>query len=134
MDYLSNINYSHLYWIFLLPFIFCVADILTGLIQAHINNCYDSTKMRKGLFRKAGELMVVFLAYITGVAIPLEFNVAVFFSLYIVIMEIISVMENLDLAGVPMPTWITKKLKKVADGLDDGEEIHANEDKITKDF
>ena len=32
-------------------------------------------------------------------------------------MEIVSVIENLDLCGVPMPTWITHRLKKIADGL-----------------
>ena len=32
--------------------------------------------------------------------------------------------ENLDLAGVPMPTWITHRLKKIADGLIKEEDKH----------
>lgn len=51
---LSNITYSHIYWIFLMPLIGAGADILTGWIQATINGVWDSTKMRKGLYRKSG--------------------------------------------------------------------------------
>ena len=48
-------------------------------------------------------------------AIPVEIVKGV--VIYIVIMVLVSVIENLDLAGVPMPTWITHRLKKIADGL-----------------
>lgn len=51
---LSNFSYSHIYWIFLLPLIGAGADIVTGWIQATINGTWDSTKMRKGLYRKGG--------------------------------------------------------------------------------
>lgn len=35
---LSTFSYSHIYWIFLLPLIGAGADIVTGWIQASINN------------------------------------------------------------------------------------------------
>ena len=65
---LSDIQFSHLYWLFLLPAIFAAADIITGWLQATINSCWDSTKMRKGLYRKGGEMLVVFRAYIIYIA------------------------------------------------------------------
>jgi len=116
----SNFSYSHIYWIFLLPLIGAGADIVTGWIQATINGTWDSTKMRKGLYRKGGELLVVIIAFVAEAAIPViaEYKVATWISLYIVIMEAVSVLENLDQAGVAFPKGILKKLGKVKDELD----------------
>lgn len=117
----QDIQFTHRYWILLLPLVLMSADITTGWIQATINNTWDSTKMRTGLFRKSGELLVIVIAYVIYVAIELPVDVPAFIAGYIIIMEIISVCENLDQAGIPMPTWITKKLKKVAEELNEGD-------------
>lgn len=119
---IQELHYSHAYWIFLLPLILIAADVISGWIQATINGTWDSTKMRKGLFRKAGEMLVVILAWIIGIAIPLDINIAMFASIYIGVMELLSVLENLDLAGIPMPTWLIKRLKKTAQTMTEGEE------------
>lgn len=121
MESLQNITFTHRYWILLLPLALMTADIITGWIQASINNTWDSTKMRVGLFRKSGELLVVIVAYVIYAAISLPVDVPAFVASYIVIMEVISVFENLDLAGIPVPHWITRKLKKVADDLSEDE-------------
>lgn len=117
----EEIHYSHDYWIFLLPLVLIAADVVSGWIQATINSTWDSTKMRKGLFRKGGEMMVVVVAWIVGLALPMDINIALFASVYIVIMEALSVLENLDLAGIPMPTWLIKRLKKTAQSMTEGE-------------
>ena len=117
----EEIHYSHDYWIFLLPLVLIASDVVSGWIQATINSTWDSTKMRKGLFRKGGEMLVVVIAWIVGIAIPMDVNIAVFFSAYIVLMEMVSVIENLDLAGIPMPVWIIKRLKKTMQNLTDGD-------------
>lgn len=114
---MESIHYTSMLWTFLLPAVAAAADILTGLLQAGINNCYNSSVMRKGLYRKLGELSCVILAYVVSVAISLPVNITAFVSVYIVVMEIISVLENLSAAGVPFPTWILRKLKKAADKL-----------------
>lgn len=121
---LSTFSYSHIYWIFLLPLIGAGADIITGWIQATVNGEWDSTKMRKGLYRKGGELLVVIIAFVAEAAIPVvaEYKVATWISLYIVIMEAVSVLENLDQAGVGFPKSILKKLGKVKEELDGGED------------
>ena len=72
--------------------------------------------------RKGGEMLVVVVAWLIGIAIPLDFNIAFFFSIYIVLMETVSVIENLDLAGIPMPVWIIKRLKKTMQDMTDGTE------------
>ena len=121
---LSELQFSHLYWVFLLPAVCAAADIITGWIQATINSCWDSTKMRKGLYRKGGEMLVVVLAYVIYIALSIHVEIVKGVAVYIVIMELVSVIENLDLAGVPMPTWITHRLKKIADGLIKEEDKH----------
>ena len=117
----EEIHYSHDYWIFLLPLVLIASDVVSGWIQATINSTWDSTKMRKGLFRKGGEMLVVVIAWIVGIAVPMDINIAVFFSAYIVLMELVSVIENLDLAGIPMPVWVIKRLKKTMQNLTDGD-------------
>lgn len=129
MDTLQNISYTHRFWVFLLPLVLMAADVVTGWIQASVNGTWDSTKMRKGLFRKSGELLIIIVAYVIYEAIALPVDVPVFISGYVVIMEILSVLENLDQAGVPVPAWLTRRLKKAADALAeddpvDGEQKH----------
>lgn len=114
---MDQIHFTNAVWEFLLPAIAAGADVLTGLLQAGINNCYNSSVMRKGLYRKLGELTCVVLAYVGSIAITLPVDITAFVSIYIVIMEIISVLENLSAAGVPFPVWILRKLKKAADKL-----------------
>ena len=118
----KEIQFTHRYWVLLLPLILMSADIVTGWIQATINGTWDSTKMRTGLFRKSGEMLVIVIAYVISVAIALPVDIPAWIAIYICIMEIISVCENLDQAGVPMPVWITRRLKKVAKDLSDGDD------------
>ena len=87
------------------------ADVLTGWIQASVNGTWDSTKMRKGLFRKSGEIVILVLAYVVQIAIALPINIFMFISIYVCVMEVLSVIENLDQAGLPVPAWITRRLK-----------------------
>ena len=117
---LSTFSYSHIYWIFLLPLIGAGADIITGWIQASINNCWKSVIMRKGLYRKSGELLIVILGFVAEQAVPVigQYKLSTWISLYICIMEAISVLENLDKAGVGFPKSILRKLGKVKEELD----------------
>ena len=112
---LSSITYSHVYWVFLLPMIGAGADIVTGWIQASINGVWDSTKMRKGLYRKGGELLTVLVGFVAQEAVPVvaDCRLATWISLYVVVMEAISCLENLSKAGVSFPRGILSKLGKL---------------------
>lgn len=122
MESLQNITFTHRYWILLLPLFLMAADIVTGWIQATINGTWDSTKMRVGLFRKSGELLVIIIAYVIYAAISLPVDIPAFIASYIIVMEVISVCENLDQAGLPVPVWVTRRLKKVAHDLSSGDD------------
>lgn len=127
---LSNFSYSHIYWIFLLPLIGAGADIITGWIQATVNGEWDSTKMRKGLYRKSGELLIVVIGFIAEQAVPVMagYKLATWISLYVCVMEAVSVLENLDKAGVGFPKSLLRKLNKVKDRID-GEDDNESEKK-----
>jgi toxin secretion/phage lysis holin len=128
-----DISFTSRYWVLLLPLALMAADVITGWLQATINGTWDSTKMRKGLFRKSAELLVIVVAYVVYVAISLPVDVPGFIAGYIIVMEILSVCENLDQAGVPMPTWLTRRLGKIAKDLTETDPFNKNEkDEVEK--
>lgn len=117
MESFQEVRFTSNMWSMLLPVILMGADILTGWIQASINGTWDSTKMRKGLFRKSAEIIIIVLAYVVQVAVALPVDIFMFISIYVCIMEGLSVIENLDQAGLPVPGWITRRLKKAMDSM-----------------
>ena len=123
---IKQVNFTSRYWMLLLPLILMATDVITGWIQATVNGTWDSTKMRKGLYRKSGEILIIVLAYVISVAISLPFDVAAFIAGYVVIMELISVCENLDQAGLPVPTWIVRRLSKVAKDMIEDDQVDGN--------
>lgn len=117
----EEIHYTHSYWVFLLPLIMIASDIVSGWIQATINSTWDSTKMRKGLYRKTLEILAVGVLWTFGIAFDMP-ALPIGASLYVVLMESVSVLENLDLAGIPVPIWIVKRLKKTMQSMIEGDD------------
>lgn len=79
---------------------FILFDILTGLIKALYRNGVNSTYLRQGLYHKASEIIAVVgsgllqygIKYVNlGVDVPLLTVV----SVYICVMELVSILENL---------------------------------------
>ena len=80
--------------------------------------------MRKGLYRKGGELLTVIIGFVAEAAVPAvaTYKLATWISFYIVVMEAVSVLENLNQAGVSFPKSILRKLGKVKAELDGEDE------------
>lgn len=79
---------------------FILADVITGILQALYNGDLNSTKLRQGLFHKLSEILAVALSMGIEYAceyIELGVDVPVFktVSIYICVMELVSVLENL---------------------------------------
>jgi phage-related holin len=104
-----------------------VSDFATGMIKGYVTGTLNSTKMRRGGLNKIGELIVMatacgleigirqlgqyylsdFLAGITDtVAAVIVFG-------YIVIMELISILENYAEINPQSAGWISKLLKRL---------------------
>ena len=103
------------YRFILVACIFIVFDIITGVLQALINGTFESRKMRRGGLHKIALLIVlafgVALDYSqTLVDLGFEFPCLKAIAGYITLMEIMSSIENLNLA---FPNALPKTLVNV---------------------
>lgn len=96
-----NLNFTNIFWQGGATLIFMIGDIISGVIQAVINKNLDSQKMREGLLRKILLIVVIILSFIFQYAfnIPIISKVV---CIYLIVMEIISIMENLKKAGIDL--------------------------------
>lgn len=98
-EIIKNLDFSSLGWQIATPIIFSVADIITGFIQAVINNDVQSKKMRQGLLHKVLIIIILLLSFVASIT----FNISIiskFVAIYIIVMETISIFENLKKAGI----------------------------------
>ena len=98
-EFIMNLNFTNVIWQIITPLILSLADILTGYIQAIINKNLESQVMRKGLLHKMLIIIVLCLSFVMQFAFGLSF-VSVIVCLYICLMEITSILENLKKAGL----------------------------------
>ena len=132
MDEIANIiehvSFRDDYWMMLIPVILMGADVLTGIVQAWATGHLKSYKMREGLGRKFGEVMILFIVrlFTVGMILPKPFLPGV--SIYIVFMELLSICENLKKLGVPMPKWFDRALEKANDIIQNGSKDETNEE------
>lgn len=91
-------------------------DLLTGLLAARVEQALSSKVGWRGIVRKCLTLAIVAAAAIftpilanvhpTLGAVPVAAAVAVYFA----IVEFLSVIENADRIGVPVPSWLRDAL------------------------
>lgn len=92
-------------------------DIVTGFLNAWKKKQVKSSVMRTGLAKKVGEVCVILMgvAVIKGTTAP-HYILAVL-SFYISLMEAVSIAENLDKLGVPIPKWFKKAIGTLKDTI-----------------
>ena len=106
-------------------------DIITGFVNAWAKNDIRSSAMRQGLARKFGELVIIAIGQLFFYGVGLPKYIVAGISTYIILMELISICENLKKLGVPIPKFISRALasaEKQIDDLGDDEEKEAPED------
>lgn len=75
-------------------------DIVTGGAQAFANHTFSSSKMREGLMHKAMELVIIALAFVLEIAgthivgLPFSGVTVVAVGIYVIVMEVGSILEN----------------------------------------
>ena len=88
-------------WGIALACVMMVADVVVGFIVAAINENISSTKMRNGLLHKVLMLVLIFVCLAIEVsishtgALPYDVPTCEVVCGYIVVMELISVLENI---------------------------------------
>lgn len=117
---IETLQFSNVFWQILTPILFSIADIITGFVQAVINNNIDTTKMRTGLWHKFLIVLVLCLSILLDITFNLHFC-SKSVSIYIIVMELLSICENLTKSGI--------KMGKLSDMLQISEGDEKNETK-----
>ena len=110
--------------------IFISFDILFGLLQSLTNQNFQSSVMRQGLFHKLGEILCYLFGVVCDSTLPMinilvPFSLANAITIYIVIMEIGSILENLSKVSPVMAKYlgfVFEKLRPPDDLPDPGSE------------
>ena len=100
-EFINTLNFSSVMWEIATPLVFSLADVITGYIQAIINKDVDSQKMRIGLLHKALIVLVIILSFIINLAFGLKY-ISSFVCIYVTLMELMSIFENLKKAGLDL--------------------------------
>lgn len=93
-------------------FILIVTDVVTGLLRAIAERRVASDVSAAGMTRKAGMLIVVALCVLLqGLlpGVPAASTAAIFYCLT----EVISLVENLDALGVPLPSQLRRYFAQI---------------------
>lgn len=110
-----------MYLIIVLGFI--VFDVVTGLIKAGYNGSFNSAIMRQGGFHKSMEVMAMAVAYFVEYAIAyvnlgVDVPAVTAVTVYICIMELISILENMCAVNPQMYALFKPYLDKLKGGND----------------
>lgn len=98
-EFFKTLQFSNMVWQIITPLIFSLADIITGYIQAVINNNVDSKRMREGLLHKVLITIILCLSFVMQFAFNIK-SISIGVCIYICVMETTSILENLNKAGI----------------------------------
>lgn len=98
---INNLNFSSLSWQLVGTLIFMLGDIISGVISAIIQNNLDSQKMREGILRKILLILIIILSFVIQFMFKLSI-ISKIVCIYIIVMEVISIAENLKKAGIDL--------------------------------
>lgn len=125
---LESVKFVNETWVFVIPGILMAIDILTGSLNAWAKQDFKSYKMRQGLVKKCGEVTILGIGELFTVGMILPTYIMSGISFYIIFMELISICENLQKMGVPIPKFIKKALSDTEKALEDKESKKENSD------
>lgn len=111
---------------------FILLDFVTGIIKAFVSKQFTSSIMRQGLFHKAGSLLVILFGALvdyaqTYIDIGVSIPVASTICLYIILMEIGSIIENVCVIN---PRIVPAKLQSFFQKLNTSEKESDSSDDV----
>ena len=98
---INSLNFSSLLWQVVGTLVFMIADVISGFISAVIQKNVDSQKMREGLLRKILLILIIALSFIVQYAFGIT-SISKVVCIYIIVMEVISILENIKKAGIDL--------------------------------
>lgn len=125
---LDKVKFANEIWVFIIPGVLMAVDILTGSLNAWAKANFKSFKMREGLVKKCGEITILAIGQLFTVGLVLPTYIMSGISFYIIFMELISICENLQKMGVPIPKFIKKALDDTEKALEEKESVDSKEE------
>ena len=116
-DLLEGIHFTDKLWIIALPALFMATDILMGLIHAWVSQTFQSAKMRAGLGKKFGEMAYIVIGVAVTYAMGIPTYILIGITVYIIFMEFMSIMENCEKLGAPVPKFVKNVINNVNESL-----------------
>ena len=119
-QFVSQFSFRNELWVLFIPLGLMAIDILTGIVKAWAQNDFKSAVMRAGLAKKAEEILILIAGELISFGLMLPDVVMNGVSFYIIFMEGMSILENVDEIGIPVPGFIKKVINNVDDQLKNG--------------
>ena len=121
LQFISQFHFRNELWVLFIPLGLMAIDILTGIVKAWAKNDFKSAIMRAGLAKKAGEIMILVVGELISYGLMLPDAIMNGISFYIIFMEIMSILENADELGIPIPKFVKDVINNVDDTLQHGD-------------
>ena len=118
--FISQFHFRNELWVLFIPLGLMAIDVLTGVIKAWAHNDFETRVMRVGLAKKAGEIMILVVGELIAFGLMLPDIVMNCISFYIIFMEVMSIIENIDRLGVPIPKFIKDVINNTNETLQNG--------------
>lgn len=120
MEFLEELKFTNEAYEIIFPLALIAVDVLLGVINAWTTNSISSTKMREGLGHKAGEVAIIVLGFLINLCLGLHsiYLLAIF---YVCFMELLSILENIQKSGIPIPEKIKNVVNKILNTINDKE-------------
>ena len=116
-QFVSQFSFRNELWVLFIPLGLMAIDILTGIVKAWAQNDFKSAVMRAGLAKKAEEILILIAGELISFGLMLPGAVMNGVSFYIIFMEGMSILENVDELGIPVPGFIKKVINNVDEQL-----------------
>ena len=117
IDIVMNFRFVNEFWTLVTPLCLMGIDIITGTVNAFAKKQFKSKKMRMGLSKKIGEIAILVIGELFSFSLCLPHYIMSFISFYIIMMEFMSIMENVDKMGVPLPKFISDVINNKDDSI-----------------
>ena len=132
-------------WSILLMLVCMFTDYLTGSLAARRSGTWSSAVARDGLWHKLGEIFALLVALMCDLLIVLILHTdaaeilhfswswrwyfSLMVSIWYIITELGSIIENAAAMGANVPKWLTKGLAKLHDQADNLDPFTSDKDK-----
>lgn len=113
-----------------------VIDYISGMVKAWITAQLSSKIGLRGIIKKLCYLLVVCVAAVVdwlitsglknvGIQVTATYYIGVIVTIWLIINELISILENLSAIGIPLPGFLAKLVKKLKNQVEKQNETEA---------